>query len=280
KRESQQTFVDNLVKELPGLKTNARLLISLRDQLPVLVEAAPDPFVEALEALLQGDSEIAQFLFADKDSAPFGDCRHAGILWALEGLAWDPVWLPRASILLIKLAEIDPGGTYTNRPMNSLREIFLPWHPGTNANLNQRIDVIDLIIKRFPQMAWKLLANLLPSFQSFATRTHEPQWRESGRSQKKILTRGIVADTYDAILSRTLDLVGNNVERWKVIIDSVSNFSPEHRNKCYGLLESICHSDLSANDSNTLWNLLRKHLNMHKEFQDAKWALPNTELVQ
>jgi hypothetical protein len=122
----QQTFVNRLIQQLPGLKSNSRLLVSLRDQLPVLMEAAPDPFVDALEALLQGDDRIAQIIFTDKDSSLFGDCRHAGILWALEVLAWDPEWLPRICLVLARLAEIDPGGTYSNRPLRSLREIFLP----------------------------------------------------------------------------------------------------------------------------------------------------------
>lgn len=274
----QQTFVNRLIQQLPGLKTDSRLLVSLRDQLPLLVEAAPDPFVEALGSLLHGDDRIAQIIFTDKDSSLFGDCRHAGILWALEGLAWDPEWLSQACLLLVRLVEIDPDGTYSNRPIRSLREIFLPWHPGTNATHIQRLQVIDLIIRRSPMVGWNLLTSLFPAFHDISHPTYEPLWRESGRSQREVVARQIAFETYDGIITRALGLVGDDLDRWKTIIDDLSNFSPENRDRVYDLLESLSNTELSDSVKLTLWNLLREHVNKHLAFRDAQWALPEDEL--
>ena len=41
--ESGQAFANRLLNDLPGLKTNPRLLTSLRNELPLLAEAAPNP---------------------------------------------------------------------------------------------------------------------------------------------------------------------------------------------------------------------------------------------
>lgn len=275
----QQTFVNRLIQQLPGLSSDSRLLVSLRDQLPVLMEAAPGPFVEALEALLQGDERIAQNIFTDKDSSLFGDCRHAGILWALEVLAWDPEWLPRTCLVLARLAEIDPGGTYSNRPIRSLREIFLPWHPGTNATLNERLQAIDLVIRHFPSVGWHLISSLFPSSHDISSPTQKPIWRESGLSQREVLTQKVVFETYDGIITRALELVKHDSDRWKIIIDNLSDFSPDNRAKVYELLESIC-TELSESAKAVLWNLLRDHVNKHLAFQDAQWALPESELVR
>lgn len=276
----QQTFVNRLIQQLPGLKSNPRLLVSLRDQLPVLVEAAPDPFVEALETLLQGDDRIAQIIFTDKDSSLFGDCRHAGILWALEVLAWDPEWLPRICLIFARLTEIDPGGTYSNRPIRSLREVFLPWHPGTNTTLKQRLQAIDLVIRRFPSVGWQLLSSLFPSFHAISNPTQEPMWRESSLSQREVLTRQVAFETYDGVITRALNLVDHDLDRWKTIIDNLSNFSPDQRTKVYELLESVCTAELSDNAKAVFWNLLRDHVNKHLAFRDAQWALPEAELVR
>ena len=43
-----------------------------------------------------------------------------GLLWALETLAWHSDHLARVTVILGELAEIDPGGNWTNRPANSL----------------------------------------------------------------------------------------------------------------------------------------------------------------
>jgi len=83
---SCQKYVDEFVRNLPGLSTNYRLLASLREQLPVLAEAAPVPFMEALEALLQGKSEELTDIFAERSD--FGGESHPYFLWALETVAW------------------------------------------------------------------------------------------------------------------------------------------------------------------------------------------------
>src|ERR1017187_639587 len=61
-----QQFVNNLIRAFPGLGTDPRMMASLRDQLPYLAEAAPVPFVKALESLLQGDSMRLTPLFTDR----------------------------------------------------------------------------------------------------------------------------------------------------------------------------------------------------------------------
>ncbi len=130
--QGNQAFVDRLVNGLPGLKTDWRLLASLEKQLPLLMEAAPRPLLQALGQLLEGDGSAIQPIFRDTD-ALFSSSPHTGLLWGLEVAAWDPEHLNSASMILAGLAHVDPGGKLANRPLNSLREIFLPWHPNTNA---------------------------------------------------------------------------------------------------------------------------------------------------
>ncbi|MEN6620721.1 MAG: hypothetical protein ABFD50_04100, partial [Smithella sp.] len=74
--QSCQAYVDTLVRNLKGLNCDWRLLASLRDQLPVLAEAAPLPFVEALERLLQGSPEKLASLFEEGDDVLFGHSYH------------------------------------------------------------------------------------------------------------------------------------------------------------------------------------------------------------
>jgi hypothetical protein len=74
------------------------------------------------------------------------------MLWALETLAWDPDFLHRAALILARLADIDPGGRLSNRPINSLRAIFLSWTPNTNAPLKQRLAVLDAIVRLTPEV--------------------------------------------------------------------------------------------------------------------------------
>ncbi|MCY4354465.1 MAG: hypothetical protein OXC09_06745 [Truepera sp.] len=149
---------------------------SLDPQLPLLAEAAPDEFLSAVESVL-----------VDLDQAPFHKIfsqeswqRHymAGLLWALEALAWSPDYLSRVAVILADIASIDPGGNWTNRPANSLEDIFLPWHVQTTASFEKRKAALETVLSEQPDVGWKLLIRLLPHNQDFTTGSHQPTWRD------------------------------------------------------------------------------------------------------
>jgi hypothetical protein len=85
-----------------------------------------------------------------------------------------------------------------NRPLKSLEEIFLPWLPHTNAPYGLRMRVLDSVLTTEPDIGWKLLASLLPSFDGSSMSTHKPRWRDSGASEAETVTDKIVYDTYVA----------------------------------------------------------------------------------
>ena len=60
-----QEFVNGLVRSIPGLSSDHRLLASLQDNLALLAEAAPVPFLEALEHLLEGDAGAIKPIFEE-----------------------------------------------------------------------------------------------------------------------------------------------------------------------------------------------------------------------
>src|SRR5262249_49506946 len=132
---SGQSFADQVVGAIPGLAADARVLASLRDQLPYLAEAAPDPLLSALESALGGSGNGLRPLFDEREGFIHPESQHTGLLWALETIAWDVDYFDRAVMVLAGLAALDPGGRLANRPINSLREIFLPWHPSTKASV-------------------------------------------------------------------------------------------------------------------------------------------------
>jgi hypothetical protein len=84
-----------------------------------------------------------------------------------------------AAFALARLAQLDPGGRWANRPDRSLNQIFLPWRPQTTATPDERLAVIDMLRRRAaPQVAWPFLAGLLPTPHSISETSHQPRWRE------------------------------------------------------------------------------------------------------
>lgn len=271
--QSCQSFVDHQVNGLLGLREDWRLIMSLRDQLPVFAEAAPNPFMDALTRLLQGRHDDLKLMFAEGDDI-FGHAFHPSLLWALETLAWEPKYLSRVTDILAQLAEEDPGGRLSNRPIGSLSQIFLPWYPCTSASLQQRIETIDYLLTNHSKINWDLITKLLPTMHGTTHDTQGPKWRDFGRSLRQTLTRKEIWDAYIAFIDRAIQYAGNIASRWVTLIDAYQNTPKDQQDKIYQALERINAKVLSADERTVLWEKLRKTVNAHTSFSEASWALP------
>ena len=269
-------FVNQLIAGLPGLATDYRRMASLYGELPILMEAAPRPLLQALEQMLGGDGKALAPIFQDKD--PFlSRSPHTGLLWALEALAWDPKYLSDSALTLAKLERIDPGGKLTNRPLNSLREIFLSWHPGTNANLVQRLAVLDQIFIQEPEVGWELVIKLLPGIYEVAFPTAKPRYLEAGASERESLTYGLVANCKREIVERAISLAGENPDRWVQLIKELPQFEEAQRVRAAELLERL-GARLDVEKRMRIWTALRSFFAHHKAFPTAAWALKAEDL--
>jgi hypothetical protein len=274
-----QAFVDDIIRSLPGLSSDHRVLASLRQELPLLAEAAPGPLLSALEHMLEGEGTTIRPIFAEATNFLAPSSPHTGLLWALETLAWDPTHLRRVALILAKLARIDPGGRLSNRPINSLRAIFLSWTPCTNAPLRVRLAAIDTIIAREPAIGWELIVKLLPKDHDTSGPTAKPRFREAGASERETLTYGLIWESQREIVSKALDLVGDNPSRWITIIKELSNFEPPLRTRALGLVDDFLGRTTEGGRYD-VWAALHDELNRHRTFAKSQWALPSSELAQ
>jgi hypothetical protein len=278
---SPQHYVNEVIASIPSLRDNHRVIASLSHELPLLMEAAPDPLLSALEQLLEGDGEKILPIFQDskEHSSIFTSSPHTGLLWALELIAWDPDYLLRASTILLKLAAIDPGGTLSNRPARSLRHIFLSWHPATNASLRQRLATLDSLIKQNESIAWSLLTGLLPKGFDSGGSGLKPKFREADASEREIVTQGLLYKSYDEIISRAVALAGISSSRWANLLDTIHTFSdPQKQLALESLSSQIDH--FSETERTELWEKLAKVIRHHRAWPAAAWSLNDDVLAR
>lgn len=149
KGKTPQQYVDDVINALPDRSKSHHSILRLGDQTALLAEAAPNPFLKALESMLEGSLEqVAQIFVTERDRFFGPSSPHVHFLWALETIAWDPRYLNRAAVVLAKLGQLDPepDSNHVNRPINSLRDILLGWSPNTYALQPQRIACLDAIL--------------------------------------------------------------------------------------------------------------------------------------
>lgn len=270
--KTPQQFVSEIVRKLPGLQADWRLMASLRDNLTYLAEAAPDSFLDALEQLLKGDANGIHTIFSEGDDFLSPASPHVGVLWGLELLAWDPSNLLRVSEVLARLASVDPGGKLQNRPVNSLRDIFLAWSPSTNATAKQRNAVLASIVRDFPDISWELLVKLLPGNSTHTSLGQKPLFREAGGSNVEELTYAVVWGSQNYVVKLSIEQVGEDVTRLATLIGQLNKVPQESFNAIIQAVTDFLDSKSDV-DGYEVWKALKREVDHNRTYQDTDWAL-------
>jgi hypothetical protein len=259
-----------------GLVDNADWIrwASLSAHLPDLAEAAPDEFLQAVESdLKRPDPELIK-LFGQEGDGIFGSSPHTGLLWSLEVLAWEPRFLGRAALALARLASFDPGGRLCNRPANSLRDIFLPWHPHTNASVADRLAVLARILRQEPISGWKLLLVLLPKHHDATSGIYRPNWQHWLDQWKE----GVTRKDYSAFVIGVAELIVNNaaghLERWESLAEHLDELPEPALDRVLAGVRELAATPSSVLEMTRLWGLIRAEASKHRWAQGLEWALP------
>jgi len=271
---SLQTRVNRVVGAILPEGASWRRWASLGNLLPLLAEAAPETFLGAIESGLRGAQPELPRLFTEERGGLTGHAEHTGLLWALERLAWSPELLPRVSIVLAKLDEHDPGGRWLNRPNASLHDIFFSWMPHTAANLEQRLDVLKLLVERHPNPGWNLIVALLPSATDIIIEHHTPEWRYWAERWKRGITHAEYWRTADVLTTLVLSTAERSPERWIELLPLISRLPEEYLGRVVDAFEQAVHGKLSEDLRQKLWTILREETQRHRYFSDAEWAFP------
>ena len=271
-------WVDNIIAEF--LKSEDPIVWkSFESKLPLIAEASPNAFLSSVEKLLSIENSPIESLFEEDKGFITPQTYHTGLLWALEGLAWFPEFLSRSALILSKFASIDPGGSIINRPINSLIEIFKPWHYQTLAPYNERIDVVKLIAKKQPKVAWQLLISMLPdAMGGVASPTHKTRWRIYHLTTENPITYNEIYDTHSAVVDLLISLCGNQETQLAKLVDESDKLFPKDRVKILDFIERKV-SEIKQEEYN-IWHSARDLLYHHRSHPDAKWALPEEMLVR
>jgi transcriptional regulator with XRE-family HTH domain len=259
-------------------KADDRLWWSLSDNFRLLSEAAPQAFFDSIDSALDRDPSPMAALFRSDEGFIHPQEYLSDLLWSLELHAWSPGHLATVSLILARLADRDPGGRVANRPKATLQRIFLPWVPQTYATAEQRLQVIDLVLKRYNRVGWELLLGIAPSMHGFSTPSASPRWRDYTVDSAEPVTRLGIARTYDAIGERVLAHVGNDTIRWGEVLDHWANFSPAWREAAAAQLAAVASAfcpDGVADFREKLRGLIAKH----EQFAGADWAMDAAALA-
>ena len=248
---------------------------SLNDLLPPLAEAAPDKFLDVVEKAMCLKTSPFDELFSQEGKGITGHNYLTGLLWALEGLAWDEQYLVRVCVALGELASHDPGGRWANRPFNSLVTILLPWLPQTLASVEKRKVAVRTILNEWPNIAWNLIIQLLPGQHQTSSGSHKPRWRNTiSDDWKQVVTHEEYWQQTSYYAELAVTAAGQDTTRLSALISHFGDLPKPAFDQLLQILSSKTISELSEEQRLFIWEHLTKFTNKHRRYSDAKWALP------
>lgn len=259
---------------------------SLDDYLPLLAEASPAEFLDAIEKKLNNKSStLFQSIFAQEGGGTIGGWNYiTGVLWGLETLAWSPEHLPRVTILLGQLAEIDPGGNWANRPINSLTTIFLPWLPQTTADIDVRKTSVAALLRECPTICWQLVLTLLPSMHQVSSGSHKPiyrdfipaEFRKSELSEHTTINHADYSEQVEYYSLLAVENARSDLNRLKELVGELDNLPWPALSHLIEYLSSDQIISLQDDQKVEVWEKLMDLVLKHRRFSDATWAMPAT----
>lgn len=248
---------------------------SINDLAPALAEAAPDAFLAAVDCALKKVPCPFDELFAQEGHILVGGCSYmTGILWALESLAWEEERLVRVCVLLAKLAQLDPGGQWANRPDQSLTTILLPWHPQTLASTEKRIVAARTLCEQLPSIAWKVIVTLLPNQTMSSSGSYKPKWRGKLpiESDNKVLSADYRRQVTEYSML-AVEMASKDIAKLDELIGHLKDLPPIAFDGIVDVLSSERVVSLPDPERRQLWESLRSFIARHKRHTKADWAL-------
>lgn len=249
---------------------------SLNNLLPILAEAAPKEFLDAVQNTLdQSPCPFDELFLQEGDTVTY----LTGLLWALETLAWDEDYLVRVCVIFAELITHDPGGKWSNRPAKSLATILLPWLPQTTAPIDKRKVVLRTLQRESPAVSWKLLLSLLPNQGQISMGTHKPSWRNTIPDDWE---KGVSQQDYEELVSCCAELAvsmaNNDIVKLTELVGYLDKLPPPAFKEILEHLSSEAIGDQPEDERLVLWDKLTNFVAKHRRFSDAEWAL-TSELV-
>lgn len=271
--QSGQSVATVVVRDLVRHAAEDRWLV-LADVLELLAEAAPEPFLDAVEESLAASPPPVMALFEETDDGMAGPrSSHASLLWALEMLSFSPVHLSRVCVALARLAVLDPGGRQSNRPAASLNAVLHLGAPQGAVDADNRFAVVDAVVANVPEHAASLLTGLIKRSGPGIIRSG-PQFRD-WPAVRLHSTDAEYANSVGEICTRLLTVPAAGLPAVASVVD---RFASGDQTRLLKMLEARW-SELEAGGQQQAVAALTAIGDRHRQHSDAVWAMSDQDLA-
>lgn len=273
-----QRWVDAIIEKLL-YNADESVWLSVHKELPLLAEASPRSFLNAVRDSLSSPNPAIMRLFKEEEGFWSKRSHHLELLRALEGLAWLPEYLQESSSILLTLAKLDPGGSLDNRPMNSLVNIFHPWIYQTLGSCSEKINTLKSLVDQDLEVSWDLLVKLFPHSEVVSNLTYRMRWRMFKENTAPTYDPQEIATMFSELTDMLVSQYPIDDKRLSELVAAVARKEIGSQNRDRILRRCLEVAGGISQKEHQAWNRLRAILSRHRLYADTDWALTEEELA-
>ena len=223
---------------------------SQSDEFQRYAEAAPEEFLSIIECDLARNDPSTQVLMRPVDDPLFSSNPRVGLFWALDLLAWSPEYLQRVVDVLARLSELEPEDRSGNSAMQSLLSIFRSWMPQTSASVEQRIAVLNQLVKHYPEVGWAVARDQYDVRSRTGQYSVKPKWRDYAFGSGEVVTNAERWKFEEHCLEVALSWAPMTREKLADLVDSLEGFGEDYRARVW---ERVVDWAKEATDEDRAW---------------------------
>ena len=243
-------------------------LRALHTVMPLLAEAAPEVFREAMEADLQqtnsaqkallnfrrgdGGSESARLLYGT-DALSY----RSSLMRAYETLAWFPEYAEQTIDLLAQLADEEVLDHHGGQPRQSLAELLKPWHCGSVLDAERHCVVLRKLAENHPEWAFDLVRKCLPADHDIAHAAALPLWRGQSDGANSVRPEGHQMAVYRTAADILVQYASTSEKTVHAAIGSVDHLHEEQASLVWESVATWAASESCSAEARTR---LARHL--------------------
>lgn len=266
--KTPESFIDTTVNQI--LEKDVVVWRSLSSNLMILAEASPTIFLNNLERIIRDKSvvgffeEQSGFLYSSNDLSP--------MLWCLNIIGWMPENLMRVSIALCELINLSPDKLPTaNTPYETFKSIYRIWYPQTNASAEERKLILEILLKKYPDIMFNIIYNMIASNNDSAMHVPRPMFRLFSELRNISVTYNEISYLRRFCLDSIIELSLNDLGRILMLVDLLDDIDWDKINNVLIAIESGLTFDSEM--KNTVYQKFRGFIGNHRNYPDARWAL-------
>lgn len=254
--------------------------LSNRPYLLLIAEAAPLEFLNYLHADMHGNCELFDEIFKIRTAKVNPHCTwsyYTDLLFCLESLAWDKLYLPIVVDILLYCCKYPRDNSYLNSPSYTLRHVFNLLLPQTHADFNQRISILQTLSQKYPKDVRVLCLEILSDLTRGEMKLNSHfQWRGIEKHFTPLEAKTVWLKDIQQVINLMLQLSNWNE---KEICDYIElSFHRLMSTSRTIFLSAFFEHKAQMQGNEQIYECLQRNIDYHHTYDKSQYALDKEQI--